>query len=111
MPMFSRFAVIALSLMLLAGCDSGEKKKEAEANPCKGLDEAACTANAECFWKADATKCKQKKSEAAPGAGATPEGGGAEAPAPSPEPAPSPQPEAAPAPAPQPETTPAPGQQ
>jgi hypothetical protein len=99
--------------MLLAGCDSGEKKKkEAEApNPCKGLDAAACTANAECFWKADTTKCKQKNAETAPGAGATPEGGGAQAPAPSTEPAPNPQPEAAPAPAPQPETTPAPSQQ
>jgi hypothetical protein len=54
------------SLMSIGSAEAATKA----ASPCKGLDEAACTANAECSWikskKGKKDYCKKKPAKKAP---------------------------------------------
>lgn len=63
--MFSRLIIATFSVFLLAGCDDTPKdtSEKEGVSICKGLDEAQCTANNECVWKADKAKCTKKESD------------------------------------------------
>lgn len=68
--MFTRIAVAAFSVVvsvvvMAAGDDtSKDTSTPAASTPkvsvCRGLSEADCSANEECFWKAEKEKCKKK---------------------------------------------------
>jgi uncharacterized lipoprotein NlpE involved in copper resistance len=62
--MSNRILVVAAaaSVLLLVGCDEGSEKHK-QASMCKGLNEADCTANAECSWVAEKGKCWVKKAD------------------------------------------------
>jgi hypothetical protein len=59
--MLTRLLVAACCVVLLSGCDEGSKDESKQASICKGLNQADCTANAECRWNAEKEKCKPKK--------------------------------------------------
>lgn len=71
--MFTRIAVAAFSVVvsvvvMAAGDDtSKDTSTPAASTPkvsvCRGLSEADCSANEECFWKAEKEKCKKKESD------------------------------------------------
>jgi hypothetical protein len=57
--MFIRVAAAICAALLVIGCEQQEAAKKV----CKGLSEAACTAKAECEWKAKKDKCIMKQPE------------------------------------------------
>ena len=58
--MLTRLLMTACCVALLCGCDEGPKNESKQNEVCRGLAQAECTANAECKWKAEKEKCKQK---------------------------------------------------
>jgi hypothetical protein len=80
-----RLIVAAAVVLLFAGCDDTSKdtSQKEGGSVCKGLDEAQCTANNECVWRADKSKCTKKESEQTPqGQSSSQPEGGAPEPAP-----------------------------
>jgi hypothetical protein len=61
--MLTRFLAATCCLMLLSACDEGPKDEAKQASICKGLSETECTAKAECVWKAEKEKCKEKDAD------------------------------------------------
>ena len=58
--MFTRFAVVACSILLLSACEEASKESSRQ-SVCKGLGKADCTAMAECNWNAKKVWCKEKE--------------------------------------------------
>jgi len=57
--MLVRLFVAAFSVVLFAGSFI-DRSEAAGQSACVGLSQADCTANPQCFWKAEKTKCKDK---------------------------------------------------
>jgi hypothetical protein len=64
-PMVPRLTMAMLSAFILASCDDNSKdtSQNEGVSVCKELDETQCTANSECFWRADKAKCTKKESD------------------------------------------------
>ena len=58
--MFTRFAGVACSILLLTACEEASKDNSRQ-SVCKGLSRADCTSKAECNWNAKKVKCKDKE--------------------------------------------------
>ena len=58
--MFTRFAVVVCSILLLSACEEASKDSSRQ-SVCKGLGRADFTAMAECNWNAKKVKCKEKE--------------------------------------------------
>ena len=58
--MFTRFAVLACSILLLSACEEAPKESSRQ-SVCKGLGREDCTAKTECNWNAKKVKCKDKE--------------------------------------------------
>jgi hypothetical protein len=57
--MFTRFAAVAFSVLLLGACEEASTPSE-QASACSGLNQADCTAKNECAWNADKGECVAK---------------------------------------------------
>jgi hypothetical protein len=67
--MFTRIAVAAFSVVVMAASDDTPKDTSAPAAStpkvavCRGLSEAECSANDACSWKAEKNRCKKTESD------------------------------------------------
>lgn len=63
--MLTRLLGVACCFVVLAACDERPKGQSRQTSICKSLNQADCTANAECRWNAEKDKCRQTKADEA----------------------------------------------